>query len=670
MRTHVPAALLALALAAAPAVTARSAAPAKPAPTRQPVAHARAEKRPPFTLEHVLTLSTFSSLTWSPDGSRLAFIATTPDTAENATNPDLWLVDLARGGEPLRLTRHAKADISPTFSPGGDTLAFVANRGSGDDARPAIWMLSLRGGEPWAFGTFDEGVSEVAWSPDGRWLAYVKTDTLPKHLREWRRKKWDHVVEDERLAYPHVWVAEIATGKHRRLVDGPRYCWNVRWSPDSRSLAFLVSPTGKPDDENLADIGVVPVAGGAVRTLGVIGAPFAWSPDSRRIAWAGGWDRDAHVQKSDLWVAPAAGGTPRNLTAAFDEDATEPRWTPDGRTLLFLSQQRASARVAWVAADGGPVALGPDLEGEAGGLSVAPDGRLAYTLSRAQAPAEVWVGDGAGTAGRPMTAFHAHVARTALGTVSTVTWTSTDGVEVEGVLVRPPGAAPRARARTVVMLHGGPYATRYGVGFNVRAQYLAANGWQVFLPNFRSSGGYGTEFMLRRRADWGGQDWRDVASGVDSLVARGLADPKRLVVTGGSYGGYLTAWAITQTDRFRAACVSAGAVDLPSFYGQSDIQRYRAFELEGPPWVSPDKWARSSPSTHIAAAKTPTLILVGRDDARVPYPQAQQLYRALLGLGVPTELVHYPREGHGVREPRHRADEYTRTLAWFERWAR
>jgi dipeptidyl aminopeptidase/acylaminoacyl peptidase len=173
---------------------------------------------------------------------------------------------------------------------------------------------------------------------------------------------------------------------------------------------------------------------------------------------------------------------------------------------------------------------------------------------------------------------------------------------------------------------------------------------------------------MRRRSDWGGQDWRDVSAGVDSLVRWGMADGRHLGVFGGSYGGYLSAWAITQTDRFKAACVLAGAVDLAAHRGQSDIQKYRDFEFEGAPWDAPEHWRRASPMTWIRNAKTPTLILIGENDRRVPYPQGQELYRALLTLGVPTEFVHYPREGHGLREPRHRADQYLRMLGWFDRW--
>jgi dipeptidyl aminopeptidase/acylaminoacyl peptidase len=634
---------------------------AAPTPRRAPPAS--------FTLEHALTLRSISDLTWSADGRRLAFVVNAPDTAENAGNQDVWLLDLAGGGA-RRLTRHPKNDFSPTFSPGGDTIAFVATRAPGDDPRPAIYMLSLEGGDPWAFGSYDEAVGEVRWSPDGRWLAYVKTDTLAKNVREWRKKKWDQVVEDERLQFPALWVTEVSTGKQRRLTSGAHYVWNVRWAPDSRSIAFLVSPTGKPDDENLADIGIVPVGGGPLRTLGVIGSPFAWSPDGRWIAWAGNPDRDRYVGKSDLWVVAAGGGKPVNLTADFDRDAEAPAWSPGSDTLYFHAAEGASTILAAVPRAGGSVSKMADRRAEAGAPSVASDGRVAWVQSDPLAPAEVWVAARAGAGAQAMTTINAAVTDLALGSTRVVRWTSTDGVPVEGVLLRPHGARETAPLKTVVLLHGGPYAARYALGFQGTPQYYAAHGYQVFMPNFRSSGGYGTAFMLRKRSDWGGQDWDDVMTGVDSLVKWGLADGRRLGVMGHSYGGYLSAWAIAHTDRFRAACVSAGAVDLAAHYGQSDIHRYRAFDFEGTPWETPENWRRSSPITTIAKARTPTLILVGESDQRVPMPQSQELYQALRTLGVPTEFVHYPREPHGLREPRHRADWLTRTLGWFDRWVK
>src|SRR6266545_1783075 len=347
-----------------------------------PGAHAAPPE--PYRLEDALTLRTFADLTWSRDGSKLAFVVTEVDTAENSTNQDLWLVDPRRGG-PLRLTRHPKPDVSPTFSPGGDTIAFVSTRATGEEAKPAIYMMSLRGGEPWPFGTYAEAVGEVKWSPDGKYLAFVMTDTLPRQIKEWRKKKWDQVVEDERLQYPRLWVVEIASGKQRRLTSGESYLWNLRWAPDSRSIAFILSPTGKPDDGNAQDVGIVPVEGGPMRTLGVIGDEFAWSPDGKLIALATGGDREKFVEKSDLRVVPAAGGKAIDLTADFDGDAQAPAWSPGSDTIYFHAAEGVTTRLAAVtllgAGEAGRragVTLGVDREGEAGTPVIAPNGRMAW----------------------------------------------------------------------------------------------------------------------------------------------------------------------------------------------------------------------------------------------------------------------------------------------------
>ena len=655
--------LCALAFSAAPG-PACSAAVARAAtrPAAAPIATT------PFRLEDLVTMASISDPVWSPDGRRVAFVVNAPDTTENSNNQDVWIADLARG-DVFQLTRHPKNDLSPTFSPGGDTVAFVATRTTGDDAKSAIYLMSLRGGDPWSLRTFDESIGEVHWSPDGRWIAYVKQDTLPRDLRERRKKKWDAVVEDERLQHPRLWVISTAPGSEpRALSDGHDFLWWVRWAPDSKSLAYITSPTGKPDDGNAQDIAVAPLAGGAPHALGVIGTAFVWSPDSRWIALATGTRRNVWVEKTDLWVAPAAGGAAVNLTASFDEDASLPCWSAGSDTLFFHAAIGVGTRVASVPRAGGAVSLGLERGAQCGSPIAGPGGRVVWTQSGPSAPQELWIADHAALPGRPLSAVNAVRAARTFGETRTVRWTSGDGARIEGLLLRPAGAGAHAALPTLVLLHGGPYTDRYALGFQAAPQYFAAHGYQVFMPNFHSSGGYGTAFMVRQRADWGGQDWRDVQSGIDSLVKSGLADGSRLGVFGHSYGGYLTAWAITQTTRFRAAAVQAGAVDVAALYGQSDIQRYRAYEFRGAPWATPDDWRRVSPMTYIQNVKTPTLISIGEADARVPYPQGQELYRALLALGVPTEFVHFPREGHTFREPHHRADELERIRAWFDRW--
>ncbi|MEY4374287.1 MAG: hypothetical protein RL760_453 [Candidatus Eisenbacteria bacterium] len=634
---------------------------AAPAAPTKPVA---------FGLDHAITLRSIAGTTWSRDGQRIAFVVTAPDTAENTTNQDVWLWDAATNSARA-LTRNPKNDYAPQFSPSGDTLAFLSVRDS-EEGKPSIWMLPLKGGEPWKLATFTESVGEFRWSPDGSRLAFTMLDTLSKQVKEWRKKKWDHVVEDEIAQYNHLWVLDLATGKQTRVTSGAFMVSEPRWSPDSKSIAFTWNPTGAVDDGNLTDLAVVSASGGPIRKLDAMPSGGAqWSPDGKWIAWTGDSDRAKHVDKALLWVVPAAGGKPRALTTAFDEDAFPAVWNASSTALVFLSQQGASTRFATCDVTTGAVTLGTDLKGEVVGPPVmGPDGRMALVFSRFDQPSELWLTEGATAEPRKLTDVNAAAAACAFGATRTVQWKSRDGQVIEGVLVRPAGAPEKSALKTLVLLHGGPYQARYGIGFNPMAQFMAARGYQVFMPNFRSSGGYGTAFMIRKRADWGGQDWDDVESGVDALISMGLANGTQLGVFGHSYGGYLSAWAITQTNRYDAGIVSAGAPDLPALWAQSDTHQYRAYEFDGKPWETFDKWRSRSPIAHIAKAKTPTLVLNGEADVRIPYPQAQETYQSLKFLGVPTTFVHYPREGHGLREPRHRADWYTRQAAWFDQWVK
>src|SRR5262249_20316802 len=303
------------------------------------------------------------------------------------------------------------------------------------------------------------------------------------------------VVEDEIPQYNHLWVIDVVTGRQTRVTSGKFMVSQPRWSPYSKSIAFIRNPTGAVDDGNLSDIAIVRSGGGAIQKLGALpDGEIAWSPDGRWLAWAGTSDWKKFVEKADLWVCPAAGGAPVKLTAAFDEDASSPSWNATSDTLYFFSQQGASVRVAAVARTGGGVTLGRDLQGEQAGASPAgpaagPRGRVAYVLSRWNQPGELQIADHPGAQPRAVSRVNAAAAACAFAPTRTVRWTSTDGVRIEGVLVRPAGAQEKAALKTLVLLHGGPHGARYGSGFNTNAQVIAARGYQAVQPKLPSNRG-------------------------------------------------------------------------------------------------------------------------------------------------------------------------------------
>jgi dipeptidyl aminopeptidase/acylaminoacyl peptidase len=290
-------------------------------------------------------------------------------------------------------------------------------------------------------------------------------------------------------------------------------------------------------------------------------------------------------------------------------------------------------------------------------------------LTDPASPAEVWVAHADGTGLKQVTTTNPDLDRASLAITERVRWRSEDGMEIEGVVVKPAGFQPGRKYPLVVRPHGGPHgASRFG--FNAEYQVYASQGYISFAPNFRGSTDYGQPFLDADRGNLGGGDFRDLMSGVDHLIAQGYVDADRLLITGSSYGGFMTAWAIGHTDRFKAAMAGAPVVNAQSFFGTSDIPTWVEWEYYGPPWKNPDLVRAYSPISHIQHAKTPTLITHGAEDVRVPLSQGFELYRSLKTLGVPTELVIYPGERHGFSRPQHQVDRLRRTLEWFARYAK
>ncbi len=395
-----------------------------------------------------------------------------------------------------------------------------------------------------------------------------------------------------------------------------------------------------------------------------------WSRDGRQIAYLASTDPMSWAEKTDLMLVNVAGGTARNLTGAYEDSVTgAPRWSADGQSVYAPGLNGVYGQLLRVElmGDGEPQPVF-ESRGAYGGVDLSRDGgRLVFTFNDAKAPNNVWLAEATGQGAKQLTFFNPQVKEFTLADTEVLKWEAPDGLEIEGLLVKPVGYIAGRRYPTILQIHGGPYG-QFSYGYNRNAQLYAAHGYAVLQPNPRGSIGYGQKFMTANLRDWGGKDFQDLMAGVEEVVKRGIADPDRMAVMGGSYGGFMTFWTITQTDRFRCAVGHAGISDWYGFFGQTDVPTLMEYGLGGTPWEVRETYAKWSPMSYVDRVKTPLLITHGEQDRRVPIQQAELFYRALKRRGVRVAFVRYPREGHGITEPNHQIDLANRQLEWLDKY--
>jgi dipeptidyl aminopeptidase/acylaminoacyl peptidase len=655
-----------------------------------------------MTFMDVMDLRSVGGVALSPDGATVAYTvsgwehpnakpaadSTRADTArgdKHEMRSHVWVVP-ANGRAPRQVTFAERGESAPAWSPDGRQLAFLSARGAGDEPKTQIWLLPMAGGgEAMQLSTSSEAITGFAWSHDGSRIAFLAVDTLPREEVGKPKRKDDAQVYEGGLRLSHLWVIDVATRRATEIAHGN---YTVRgspsWSPDGRSIAYQSSPTTLLR-ETRSDAYVVDVTGGEpvrISQHGDVAGPPAWSPDGRTIAYtvlpqshAARRDSisDVQIGNDHLMLYDVASRATRDVyDAKADVSMGAPVWTPDAKRILFITGERAySALYAYdVAANRLARVAGQRL---LRGLSLSADGRsAAFAMESSSAPADVYLSDLSLQSPRQLTDANPQVRDFALGTTEVVTWKSSDGTPVEGILIQPVGYEPGHRYPLLVEAHGGPTgATSAGFKANWGSpgQVWAGHGWAVLYPNPRGSTNYGEKFIRANIMDWGGGDYQDEMSGVDAMIARGIADSSRLAFEGWSYGGYMTAWVETQTHRFKAARMGAGLSDLQSMYGTTDIPGYIGTFMTGPPTEANLAFYRErSAITHIDNATTPLLILHGGADPRVPTGQSMEMYRALRDRGVPVQLVFYPREGHGFTEYYHQLDKMRREYDWITKY--
>ena len=536
--------------------------------------------------------------------------------------------------------------------------------------------MPVDGGEAKVLTDVKNDVKSFKWSPDGTMIAFVVEDPPSEQEKQDVSMGRDWTVVEQNLKPLRLWAIETASGASRIVTTNSISVWDYDWSPDGKNLAIAATEKNLTDDSYMyVQLMRVSANGGVpalvCKTEGKLGSP-RWSNDGKWIAFRGAVAMN-DPYAGNIFIVLASGGTPQNVTKGYKGTVTWIQWLRGSSVVTFCAIEGAKNVLKSISVPTGIITSFIDNDLVFNGASYGSDGkRLALAANTARHPDEVWYGETNTKSVKRMTNFNPQLGSVALGEQEVVKWKHADGTEIEGVLVKSVGYKQGQRYPTVLQIHGGPegaYVNGWNAGYSNWAQLLAANGYAVLMPNYRGSIGRGTEYSMADHRDLMGKEFEDMVAGVDYLIREGLADPERLGIGGGSYGGYSAAWAATASTRFKASVVFAGITNWYSMTGTSDIFWENSLvHWDKIMYENFDVYWQRSPVAHINKANTPTLILHGASDLRVPTGQGQELYRALLWKGVPVECVIYPREGHGLVEREHQVDSMKRVLSWFNRY--
>jgi dipeptidyl aminopeptidase/acylaminoacyl peptidase len=636
-----------------------------------------------WTPSETLKYRTIPDVRVSPDGRRVAFVVrgAVLESDKSEYREQVW-IGRADGSESHAATFGDQSSNGPRWSSDGTRIAFLTKRG---DRHVNVWLLPTDGGEAWRLTDSPSDVTQAAWSPDGRSIAFLAPDPDPAdHERREKERDDARVVGSEERPV-RLWLASVPAGPDgmraaRPLLTELGSIDDLDWSPDGRSIVVSHRPRPRANDWPKADVSIVDVAAGTVTPLAQTGAAETepiFSPDGKWVAYVVTDDPPRWAHRRWIRVVHPDGTGGRDLAHSFDEDPELAGWSADGSTLYFSEPKGVSVLIYALEVESGRLRAVSKPDAVADGAHVNARG--------------TWIGfvrqtptDAVEAYASPLPAFspvrvsriNADLPKHPLGETRAVRWTGDSGQEIEGLLTLPVGHAPGRRAPLLLVVHGGPAGVYSASAIMAPGPYcaavFAAEGYALLRANPRGSSGYGTAFRQANVRDWGGGDYRDLMAGVDAVIAMGVADPDRLGIMGWSYGGFMTAWTITQTTRFKAASVGAAVTDLVSFTGTTDIPSFVPDYFGGDFWSEEllEVYRKHSAMAFVGSVRTPTLIQHGSEDPRVPISQGYQLYEALERRGVPVEMVVYPRQKHPIREPRLLRDLAERNLAWMNRWVR
>jgi dipeptidyl aminopeptidase/acylaminoacyl peptidase len=637
----------------------------------------------------------------SPDGKVVAYVVNTPVAAGEHKDAHIWITPTDEAGYARPFVMSAATDIEPRWSPDGESIAFLSDRRNplatpehapfqfslwgvenrtdlepdsdkkdGSDPGMQLWLISLHGGEAVPLTHIPGGIKNFRWSRDGKFIAFIHTDQDTAKERERKKQKNDEILVDRNYKYDRLWIYDVAQHQARLLTKTDINIDAFDWSPDGKEIVARVSPTSRIDDYwRISKIEILNVSTGLVTKTLEEHAGYMeprWSPDGRRVAFSRMRTKritDEHV------VYNLSDGKAILVEDDFPGTVEQMEWEPDGVGLVAQATEQAHTVVLRIDASSGKSSALDGAKTSAGEITLSSDGKkLAFLGQTSVQPDEVWVyADGRALA---FTDTNPQVKSWKLGTERELTWKSSkDGRTIHGLVDLPPGYEEGRRYKTVVHVHGGPeeaWTTGWHGNWYNYAAMLASHGYVVLLSDPRGSDGAGPAYTESNFQDWGGGDFQDVMDGVDALVAEGIADPDHLAIGGWSFGGYMTAWAVTHTNRFKAAMVGAGVTDLFSMATTTDISPSFSSGYFGDLETNRKLYDEHSPVRYLGQCHTPVLVLHGEADPRVPISQGEEFYNGLRFLGRDVIMVRYPREPHIFTEREHQIDSLSRILNWYE----
>ncbi len=664
--------LLALLLALAPTTTAFSQDEDAPAPR-------------PMTTDDALAMTNVSPQALSPDGAWLLYSKRVLNWDDNEYKTEVWIAPTDGGAAFQYLGDDGGSDFR--YSPDGKYLTFKRSVGEGKKRTSQVFWMRTSGGEATQLTKHKTSVGQYRWSSNSAQLFFAAANARDKDEQKTIDDGDDAIFVDEgpngqnRAQWSNLWVFDVKhkedAERERQLTDEEFLVSGFDPSPDSRWIAFTARYTNRRNDSDKTEVFLLDIDSGEKTRLTDNRAPeggVLWGPDSRRFVYSAGDDKEWLNRNSKLWLMEAELGEHRLLTSNFAGNVSGATWSPDGSHILFNGSQGPSSNVFRVDAETGEIDQVTDLDGSTRASHWSADrSRFIYTFSDYDTPSDIWLGHADGTAPTQLTDANPQLADLQLATMNRMTWTSTDGTEIEGLVHLPINHEEGPSYPLMLNIHGGP-AGVFSNSFRASYHVYAGLGWLALSPNVRGSCCYDDTLRegntVASDDGIGFGDYQDLLTGVDMLVERGFADPDRLALRGWSYGGILGGWTITQTDRFKAASIGAGVYDWTSEYGPGFNNDVRLWHIGGTPWDNPEGYRNQSTFTHVANITTPTLLIHGMNDTTDTEPQSMMLFNAIKDIGkAPVRYMRVPREPHGFREPRHQRRRDIEEIRWMHEHA-